>query len=188
MTSPVGHGIAGLAGALLVPADSTRARLCLVALFVVSANAADFDFIPGILINDFNVFHRGPTHSIIFAFVWAALVWLVARRFSTRPVLLATLAGLFYGSHLLLDYFGSDTRAPFGIPLFWPFSDDYHVHGSAFFGGIRHGVPGDSLSTVVAEVFSVHNFKALGLEILATAPIVLVCWFAGKIFSSRKSN
>lgn len=186
MTSPVGHGIAGIAGSLLLPAASARARFGLLVLFVVSANAADFDFIPGLLINDFNVFHRGPTHSISFAFIWAALVWVIARRFSPRPLLLASLAGAFYGSHLLLDYFGSDTRAPFGIPLFWPFVEGHFIHDTPFFGGIKHGVPGDSLPTVMSEVFSVHNFKAMGREFLATVPLVIICWLVGKLFRAKR--
>lgn len=186
MTSPVGHGLTGLAGGLLLPASSVRARLWMIVLFVVSANAADFDFIPGFIINDFNAFHRGPTHSFSFAIVWGALVWLIVRRFSKRPILIALVSSLFYASHLILDYFGSDTRAPFGVPLFWPISGDHFVHASPVFGGIKHGVPGDSLQTVIAQVFSPHNFKALGLEILVTLPIVVICWIAGKLFNRRR--
>jgi len=186
MTSPVGHGLTGLAGGLLLPAASMRERIWLIILFVVSSNAADFDFIPGFIINDFNAFHRGPTHSFTFAVVWGALVWLIVRRFSARPLTIAIASTLFYASHLVLDYLGSDTRAPFGVPLFWPFSGEHYVHASPIFGGIKHGVPGDSLQMVIAQVFSPHNFKALGLEILMTLPIVLVCWVLGKLFGRSR--
>jgi len=186
VTSPVGHGLTGLAGGLLLPASSMRERLALIALFVISTNAADFDFIPGFIINDFNAFHRGPTHSFGFAIVWGALVWLIVRRFSKRPLLIAVACALFYASHVVLDYLGSDTRAPFGVPLFWPLSGEHYVHASPIFGGIKHGVPGDSLPTVIAQIFSPHNFKALGLEVIVTLPIVVICWIAGKLFDRSR--
>lgn len=181
MTTPIGHGITGLALNFLLPAQSLRHRLWVAGLLVVSACAADLDFVPGILIQDVNVFHRGPSHSLVMALVWGALVWIVARRFSSRALIIASLAALAYASHMLLDFLGTDTREPFGIPLLWPFSDMHFAHDPGFFAGIRHGVPGDSLATSIGELMSPHNFRALGLEIVATVPVLLLCWVVGKL-------
>jgi len=65
--------------------------------------------------------HRGVTHTVGAALVAGLLVAVVDR----RPVvwLAATAA---YGTHVLLDWLGTDTFAPIGVMAFWPFDQTFY--------------------------------------------------------------
>ena len=91
------------------------------ALFaVLLANLADFDFIPGLLAGDADLFHRLASHSIFAAVICGLLVACFARAFRrgsfSQTFYVAT---VLYGSHLFLDYFSG----PKELPLLWPLSD-----------------------------------------------------------------
>jgi len=84
---------------------------------------------------------------------------------------------LCYASHLLLDLFTYDGRPPFGIPLFWPFSGDYWHAPFDLFMGVRHGVPGDSLTETLDQIFSWHNMRTLLVELVLLAPLAAASLF-----------
>jgi membrane-bound metal-dependent hydrolase YbcI (DUF457 family) len=96
-------------------------------LVLVSANAPDLDFLPGLLLGDESLFHRGAGHSIGGAVLYAlgimAATAVVAGR--RKAVLAASLGLVLFTSHLFLDLFVRDTGAPHGIQLLWPFADGY---------------------------------------------------------------
>jgi len=148
---------------------------------VFAANAADLDFFPGLLAGDMNVYHHAATHSFGAAAMFALIVWAVARRFSQRAGRIAVLGGLIYTSHVLVDYITEDSRSPYGIPLFWPFSNEYYISPWTILGGVKHGVPGDSLATVMGHIFSWHNLKTLGLEAIVIVPVLVVIWWINRI-------
>ena len=76
---------------------------------------------------------------------------------------------LAWGSHVLLDWLGRDTKPPFGIMALWPFSYAHYQSGLAIF-------PPTSRRYWLAE-FWVVNLKALGIELLILAPLAaLVVW------------
>ena len=75
---------------------------------------ADIDFLLG--------GHRGFTHSVAAALAAGVLMAIVDRR---PAVWLAAAAA--YGSHLLLDWLGTDTGAPIGIMVFWPFDHTFYL-------------------------------------------------------------
>jgi inner membrane protein len=118
MPSPIGHTLAGCAVALaLIPPDMPQGwegwAWCLI-----SANLADIDFTPGLLVGNPRALHRGPSHSLLGAVVAAALGALLwtwsALPWPTRVELIF----LAYGSHVGLDYFTPGR----GVLLGWPFS------------------------------------------------------------------
>ena len=84
--------------------------------FAALGIAPDLDLIVGA--------HRGPTHSVGAVVLVALATWFVVGRQARRGRWTIACAAA-YGSHLLLDWFGLDTSAPFGIPALWPLSSAY---------------------------------------------------------------
>jgi len=141
-----------------------------MALFcVVAANAADLDFIPGIFLGNPNAFHRGISHSIGAALLYGVLAAVFVRMGTSRPALFGVAAGL-YLSHVLLDYFNSDSRPPYGEPLLWPASARYYVSPFTPLLDIRRDAS-SGLVVFFTSLFSVHNLSAICLELLFLAPI-----------------
>ena len=58
----------------------------------------------------------------------------------------------------------------------WPLSNEHFISPWSLFGGVRHGVPGDGLGTVVGEILSWQNLGQLGLEALVLGPVLLLSW------------
>jgi inner membrane protein len=143
----------------------------------VAANAPDLDFLPGLFIGDVNRFHQSASHSLVAALIFgaaAALVVLPSRRSFAR----IGLAGVaLYSSHLLLDLFCEDKRAPLGIPLLWPFSSQHFTAPWSVFEGVKHGVSGEDLSAFVSHVLSWANVGAVALEMVILSPLLLLTWY-----------
>lgn len=134
MPSPVAHSIVGLALGLarFLPRGLNFRqmgrqiwKLRLDLLFcVVLACASDIDYLLGAPYRNLHKFHQRFTHTL----GWLALVavviwgygWLIRRDQASRAF---WFIGLLLCSHLVLDYLGEDHSYPFGIMMFWPFSD-----------------------------------------------------------------
>ena len=174
MPSPIGHALAGLAAGWLVdPPDGRDARGAAgrIAAFAIAGMAPDADLLFGA--------HSGPTHGLGAAVIVGALVWIWGGgrggprtasttpergRFSGRTFALAVAAA--YASHTLLDWLGSDTRAPVGIMALWPFSRDYYESTLHVFMAIsrRYWLP----------EFWTYNLRALVRELVILLPLVAV--------------
>lgn len=129
MPTPIAH--AGVAVALaLLDAPGSRARA--LALLVL-ANAADLDFVPGVLTGDPVAFHHGASHSVLFAACAAMAAARVVARGDRRFLALGAAAAL---SHPLMDYAtgepGADV-ARYGVALGWP-SPVRYMAASPWFG------------------------------------------------------
>lgn len=88
-------------------------------------------------------FHRGPTHSLLFAFVAAPLLaWLASRYYRGRKPDLGAyrpwLALFFWAlwTHPILDYF-----TIYGTQLLWPFTDRPFGRGSVFIIDLVYSLP-----------------------------------------------
>jgi membrane-bound metal-dependent hydrolase YbcI (DUF457 family) len=101
-------------------------RLGLLAAAVLLANAPDLDFLPGFVVGSPGAYHRGVTHTVAAAVAVGALVW-VAGRLRGWPARVGLWAGAVYGSHLVLDFFTIDARAPHGARFLWPMSERYFL-------------------------------------------------------------
>jgi membrane-bound metal-dependent hydrolase YbcI (DUF457 family) len=125
----LGHTAAGyLAYEAVRPAD--RHRPGVLAAAIGLANAPDLDFLPGLVIGQAGAFHRGVTHTILAVAavtVATALGALLLGRGRRVTGAAALWAGAVWASHLLLDYFTTDTTPPFGARFLWPLSDRYLI-------------------------------------------------------------
>jgi membrane-bound metal-dependent hydrolase YbcI (DUF457 family) len=77
-----------------------------------------------------------------------------------------------YFSHVLLDYFSMDTSVPFGVPLFWPMSDEYYMAAFAFLPDIHR--PVSSGMKFITGVLSLHNLSAATVEALMLVLLILL--------------
>lgn len=111
--------------------------------------------------------HSGPTHSIGAAVIVAVMAWGVSA-FRARPAMVMAIFAA-YASHIVLDWLGDDTSAPYGVMAFWPFSRDYFMSPIALFPAItrRYWLAG----------FWGHNLRALVFELVVLAPVVVAVWW-----------
>jgi inner membrane protein len=147
MPSPIGHLLGGTAAYLIACTPSRRGHI-LLAVTLLASIAPDFDFVPGILIGDMRAFHHGISHSLTFALVFGALVflimWWVERAVALPAAILAICA---YTLHVLLD-FVSVTQGR-GVPLLWPISRDQLGIDAGLFGHFRYSDIRDGIWSVV---------------------------------------
>jgi inner membrane protein len=177
LATPIGHSILGIC-ILRIAGKNPSANVWLWYGFAIfAANAPDFDFLPGLIVGDINLFHQGPSHSIVAALIFGLLSMLLSPLFKVSKLTMMTVGSLSYASHLLLDYFVLDRRPPFGIPLAWPFTDQHWASPVSLFYGIKHGNPGDGMGAFLEHVFSFHNLAAVGKEFVYTMPFLVIAWF-----------
>jgi inner membrane protein len=172
VATPIGHALAGYAvgrfgAAAGGPADPVFLLAC-----VALALAPDLDFVPGILQGVPPLYHQGITHSLSVAAAVSLATALALGRVTLRAW------GLLFGayvSHLLIDLFGPDARAPYGIPLFWPLDDAHHLSSLKLFLGVHHATstftPTDRWLATLADL---RNLTAVGVEIALLAPCALL--------------
>ncbi|NNF39323.1 MAG: metal-dependent hydrolase [Gemmatimonadetes bacterium] len=121
MPTSVAHIIGGYAALEAGTNRSGRPGIFFLVLIVVVANIPDLDFLPGVLIGDPGLYHRGPSHSILAAVAVAGVAgWALGPRLGgARRVALWTF--IAYGSHLVLDMLIPDpSGGSAGIPALWP--------------------------------------------------------------------
>jgi len=141
MPSPIGHALAGIAAAWIVdlvpgsrawrtapPSASwyQRAGGGLTICCAVAAAAPDLD----LLIHQ----HRTFTHSIGATIAVGVLAGALAARRSRPVVRVALMCAAAYGTHVLLDWLGTDNAPPYGIQALWPFSTGWYLSHLDIFG------------------------------------------------------
>ena len=115
MPLPLLHAVAGYA----VYQASTKEKpdWALAASCIVLANAADLDFIPGILVGNPDLFHHSFTHSFTAAAAAGLLFASAAKIWQKRAFLKHFLISFFaYSTHVVLDFLLDHSP----LPLFWP--------------------------------------------------------------------
>lgn len=179
MPLPVGHALAGLAFQQARPGFFLRNRWLDAFCFMILANLPDADFLPGFILGRPNLFHHGASHSLGAALgvagAGAALLRLAQGRTAasgrSRVPGQALMIFLVYCSHLLLDVFALDFVAPYGLPLFWPFSSRSIIASRPLFLNItRSPLAGDFL----ASIFNRHNLQAALREVVIIGGFVLL--------------
>jgi inner membrane protein len=178
MATPIGHFLLGYSvysGARRFE-NGRNAELWLCLLMAI---APDFDFLPGILLGQPNLYHQGISHSLGAALGISFASALFIRGYSFwRSWGLLFLA---YTSHLLLDFCAPDGRPPFGQPLFWPVTASYFIAPEPLqiLWGVRHhGSATAPLGEWLKGVFQLRNLGAIAVEVLVTLPVfVLVRFF-----------
>jgi hypothetical protein len=175
MPSPIGHALGGIAaGWLIQPRASTgpssgsahAATLTFAALGV----AADLDLLVGT--------HRGPSHSVGALLLVGLVAWALLRgRVGGGRVAVASAAA--YGSHILLDWLGSDTSPPIGLLALWPFSSAYYAAPWQIFLAVSRRVH-------QPELFWRPNALALARELLILGPVVAVVGYGRRSRPGRR--
>lgn len=170
MSTPVGHMLAGATATFGGrPEASLRKQLGAGALVGASP---DLDFLPGLLIGDPARFHHGPTHSIAFVLLVAAVAWLVVSRDRWRWALAA---GLASASHLVLDALTADPSAPVGMQLLWPVSEVWIASPFRPLPRVLH---------TSVSVVNLHNLAVILLEVVLFGGLLWV-WVRASSGTSR---
>jgi hypothetical protein len=119
MPLPLGHTAIGLATYELGNNhNSTVSRLKIFIFITILANMPDIDVIVGLLLkSNGNALHRGPTHSVLFAFVIGFVASKVWRLSSQIPKVKFGMCFFIILSHVLADFFF--TSSP--VSFLWPF-------------------------------------------------------------------
>jgi len=152
---PVAHSLVGASLVAAVLPREGRYRLLLAAGAFV-ANAADLDFILVFIFRS-RAWHRGFTHSLVFALAVLLCLLLAAGRRRARE---AAALGLAYASHALLDF--ATTKESGGLELLWPFNTD------------RLGLRWWGLSELPSRLPAAEILKALALEFALFAPPLIL--------------
>ena len=115
----LGHSAIGFATHSLISNDNGHFKKWHLAIFIVIlSNFPDIDILIGLILqNNAGVFHRGPTHSILFAFVMGFVASQSYKFWSQIPMMNFKACFMLILSHVLSDYFL--TESP--VSLYWPF-------------------------------------------------------------------
>jgi membrane-bound metal-dependent hydrolase YbcI (DUF457 family) len=118
MPLPLGHTAAGLAIHDLYAKSNDDGPLWKTLTFIiVLTNLPDIDVLIGLVVHgNGNFFHRGPTHSLLFALVIGFIVSNGWRWWSKIPKINPLLCFLLVLSHVVAD--GLLTNAP--VSFWWP--------------------------------------------------------------------
>jgi inner membrane protein len=175
MCTPAGHTLMGIAVGRSLPKTSGKKFWLSLAGIFVFANLPDVDFLLGIPAGNPNRYHHGWTHSLGFVLIVMLLSSLLSlglkKRLDWAWILFS---GLIVLSHLLLDYFTIDRRAPYGIQLFWPISKQYMISPIVLFQDVQKS---STNMTFIPSLFSIHNGVTVLTEVLILGPMVGVRYF-----------
>ncbi len=144
-----------------------------ILLFVVVANLPDIDFLPGLLEGEPNKYHHHFfSHSLGSAVFVGGLLGTYFSRWQGKNFWshFILFAGACY-SHVILDYFTADTSQPYGVPMFWPFSETYYMSSVAVFMSVNK--TNDS-GTFIQSILVFHNLRVALWEIVVFAPILTI--------------
>jgi inner membrane protein len=184
MATPIGHALAGYS-VYLAGTSFQSNRTILFWLCPLVAVAPDFDFIPGILQGQPNLYHQGLSHSLgaaLFVSLATALILSKGTLWKNWSLLFVA-----YASHLALDFFAPDGRPPYGQPLFWPISGEYYVAPPSLqlLWGVHHAkATSAATSEWVSGILQLHNLGAISIEVLVTLPVILLARYV----SCRKNR
>ena len=142
MPLPLGHAAIGLATCeTFKSADDNQSRLGTFLMAVILANLPDIDVLIGLILhNNGSVYHRGPTHSILFAVIMGLVVCKSSKLFSKLPTISFRANFCPIISHIGADYLF--TNSP--VSFFWPFDVSWST-GNSGWGQVLHTVFFDAI-------------------------------------------
>jgi len=185
MPLPVGHALAGIAFFETRPGLFFKNRWADAIFFIFLANLPDADFLPGFLLGFPNRYHHGIFHSLGAALTAALIIgWLFSLK-QGHALKFCSFVFIVLCSHLLLDFFTRDFTAPYGLPLFWPISNRYHIAARPVFTNITRS---PHSANFFSSLFSLHNLKAALLEIVLLGGIVLLAILVRRLANDRSGR
>jgi membrane-bound metal-dependent hydrolase YbcI (DUF457 family) len=181
MPSPIGHALAGVAAAWtadLVPGDRlwrtaprdaswyARAGNGLTLACACLAVLPDLDLV---MLPFKPETHRTVTHSVGAAVVVGLTAAAMAGRARRPAARVSLMCAAAYATHLLLDWLGADRFPPFGLQMFWPFSDGWFISGWDLF---RQTARRQLMSPAIIRL----NALAIAQEMAILVPILVALW------------
>ena len=82
-----------------------------------------------------------------------------------------------YLSHVVLDILVNDPSPPFGVQLFWPFSESYFISPITPFASFDYS---SATAGMVSTMLSFHNLTTMLGEFVLMAPLIGLAWFVGR--------
>ena len=184
MPSPVGHTLSGWI-AYLVLTGRRKRSLWLFLSFVLLSNLPDFDFFPGWMLGQPNLFHRGASHSLLLAMVIGVSAGVIFKIAGGKFVPVAVATFLVYTVHISLDLFSADYGTPQGFQILWPFSDRYYIAPSVIFTNITRS---PMVEEFVPSLFNSHNLRAVINEVIIfLPPLLLLLGLKGRGITTDRS-
>jgi len=169
MCTPIGHTLLGYGIARNHSIFKDQKGWLLILAILIFANLPDVDYLFGALSGFPNRYHQTWTHSLVFVLCVSFLTGVgyktVRHTFSWKVPMIVF---LILTSHLVLDMLGNDTRYPYGIQLFWPFSKSHILSPITVFRGINKASENHRF---LQALFCWGNLKTVGLEVLILGPV-----------------
>ena len=111
-------------------------------LIIVLSNMPDIDVLFGLILqSNGSAFHRGPTHSILFAFIIGFIVSKSSKIWPNVPTLNFKTCFMLVISHVIADYFLTDSAVSF----YWPFEVSWST-GTSDWSQVLHTVIYDTVN------------------------------------------
>ncbi len=172
MPTPIAHALGGVTAGCLVRISAALSRpdraldapllrieeRRAIAALALLAMLPDADLLLGM--------HRSVTHSAGAVLIAGAVGWASARegRWLTAAAVAAA-----YGSHVLLDWLGTDPGPPHGIMAWWPWTDEFYMADQPLFMRICR-------EYWLAACWR-NNILALGRELVVLVPVTSAALF-----------
>lgn len=123
MPLPLGHAVIGLTiHDMLTREESTLRSLKLACFTAILANLPDVDVLAGLLLaGNGSAFHRGPTHSILFALIMGAIIAWASKLYTPIPRIGFRLSFFIILSHVVADLLFT----PSCVSLLWPLETNW---------------------------------------------------------------
>lgn len=130
MPLPIGHAAIGFATHSLTWDQKDRLNKWKVMIYIVIlSNLPDIDVLFGLILhNNGDVFHRGPTHSILFALIMGFIASKSWKLWPGIPMIRFKTGFMLILSHVVADYFLTD--AP--VSFYWPFEVSWSTGNSGW--------------------------------------------------------
>ena len=171
MPLPLGHAAIGFAAHSIISNDKGRFNKWKVAVFIVIlSNLPDIDILFGLILqNNGSAFHRGPTHSILVALILGFLASKSWKLWSQIPVMSFKTCFMLILSHVIADYFL--TNSP--VSFYWPIEVSWST-GNSGWSNVFHSVLFDAVEDI-------------GILFVCTLIIMSVIVFR-RLYFSRKTR
>lgn len=158
MPLPIGHIAIGMATHELTTTRSAFSRWRLFAAIVVLTNLPDIDVVFGLLVQwNGSAFHRGPTHSLLFALLMGVLASRASSYWGWLPRL-----GFWTCFSLILSHVAADALlSTSAVSFFWPLETNWSTGHSGWqdvVGMVLRGDVQDALISLgAAAAIIVHR-------------------------------
>ncbi len=151
--TPIAHTIVGV---WLGDVITDKLTLKDIFVFALISSLPDIDMIFQIMLPQKTI-HQIYTHNIFFVALTTFMVYLI---YKNKKMAKFAIFALF--SHLILDIFVEDFKAPYGVPLFFPLTDftfTFPIFPTFYKASLK-------------DVFSLKNLKPIIVELLIFSPFL----------------